>query len=395
MKNIGLLISELNSGGAERVVSRLSTILNDEYNVFVILFEDTYIAYEYSGKLINLDVPSKPGVSKVQLLIRRIKSLRKKKIELGLDCCISFLDSPNMVNILAKYSKCKTIISIRNYSEMENAKSLLGQITNGLYKMLYKKADCIIPVTKVIERSYIQHYRIDSCKIHTIYNPYDISEIQQFMKCDTDVDFSKYKDQFIFVTVGRQMHQKGYWHLLKAFHQVLEYDHNCVLLMVGDIDPKVEKLMNDLGLQNHVVLVGKKDNPFSILAKADTYILSSLFEGFPNAMVEAMACGIPVIAADCKSGPREILAPKTGITQVCADIECAEYGILTKPFEAKENWDISNITDAEQSMARAMKMLMENVDLRQHYAKQALIRANDFSYEKCKESFVKLIEDKK
>ncbi len=394
MKNIGLLISQFNSGGAERVVSRVSKILEDKYNIYVILFEDTYMEYDHGGILVNLDAPAKSGaLSKVLLLLERIRKLRKKKKELKLDCVISFLDSPNMVNILSKVKGCKSAVSIRNYSASENRGSLLGKITNALYKMLYKRADKVVPVTKVIEDLYIKNYNIPKEKLKVIYNPYDIAEIEEQMKKECDYNLSKTEGKITFITVGRQMYQKGYWHLIKAFRKLHRENENTALIMVGQLDEKVVNLIQKFNLEDSIVLTDRHPNPFSFIAKSDIYVLSSLFEGFPNAMTEGMVCGLPVIAADCKSGPREILAPDTPIDTVSEDIEDAQFGIITMPLENEEEWESEALTEAEEHLYTAMKRMAEDSKLREKYARLAKERSHSFGYDICKENFINLIEN--
>ena len=394
MKNVGLLISELNSGGAERVVSRVSKILEDKYNIYVILFEDTYMEYDHGGTLVNLDAPSKEGaLSKVLLLLKRIRKLREKKKELKLDLVISFLDSPNMVNILSRVKGCKSAVSIRNYSASENRGSLLGKITNALYKMLYKRADKVVPVTKVIEDLYIKNYNIPKEKLKVIYNPYDIDEIESQMKKDCNFDLSKTEGKTTFITVGRQMYQKGYWHLIKAYKKLHDENKDTALIMVGMIDEKVVNLIEKFNLEDSIVLTDRHPNPFSFIAKSDIYVLSSLFEGFPNSMTEAMVCALPIIAADCKSGPREILAPDTPIDTVCEDIEEAEFGIITKPLENEEEWKSEALTEGEHHLYTAMKSMAEDKELREKYARLAKERSESFGYGICKENFIDLIEN--
>ncbi|MBQ3022823.1 MAG: glycosyltransferase [Clostridia bacterium] len=394
MKNIGLLISELNSGGAERVVSRVSKILEDKYNIYVILFEDTYMEYDHGGTLVNLDAPAKSGaLSKVLLLLERIRKLRKKKKELKLDCVISFLDSPNMVNILSKVKGCKSAVSIRNYSASENRGSLLGKITNALYKMLYKRADKVVPVTKVIEDLYIKNYNIPKEKLKVIYNPYDIAEIEEQMKKECDYNLSKTEGKITFITVGRQMYQKGYWHLIKAFRKLHGENENTALIMVGQIDEKVVNLIQKFNLEDSIVLTDRHPNPFSFIAKSDIYVLSSLFEGFPNSMTEAMVCSLPIIAADCKSGPREILAPDTPIDTVSNGVEEAQFGIITTPLENEEEWESEALTEAEEHLYTAMKRMTEDKELREKYARLAKMRSESFGYGICKENFIDLIEN--
>ena len=100
---VSLLIGALNSGGAERVVSHLSHILSKDYDVHVILFEDTVMEYECGGVLHNLNVPAKKCsiIAKLGLLRKRVKALKVLTRKQKLDCVISFLDSPNFVNLLA------------------------------------------------------------------------------------------------------------------------------------------------------------------------------------------------------------------------------------------------------------------------------------------------------
>ena len=130
MKKIGLLIDSMIGAGAQRVVSHLSYILGDRYDVHVIFFEDTYKEYPCGGTIHNMDVPATDGSAlvKLKLLARRIKGLEAVVRREKLECVISFLDSPNFVNLLASLPGCRKIISIRNYP---SDKSKSRRITAG------------------------------------------------------------------------------------------------------------------------------------------------------------------------------------------------------------------------------------------------------------------------
>lgn len=393
-KNIGLLISELNNGGAERVVSRLSKILQDDYNIFLILFEDKYIMYDFAGTLVNLDIPSVTGkLSKIKLLMLRAIKLKKKKKELELDCVISFLDSPNLVNILSRTRLCRTVISIRNYSAFENQKSTWGIIINYLYRLLYNKADRIVPVTKVIEKLYVESYGISKEKMRVIYNPYELDDIEKLMHKEPSLNTKSFLGKTVFITVGRQMYQKGYWHLLKVFRKVHELNSNTILLMVGSKDESVVEFIRKYNMQDCIILAGTQSNPFSLMYRSDIYVLTSIFEGFPNALAEAMVCGLPIVAADCQSGPREILAPNTAISTVCDSIEEAEYGVLVHPMEKEENWNETVFTTGEEFLFKAMMKLLDNDEMRKEYGIKAQKRAREFDYTVCKEKYIELIEE--
>ena len=115
--------------------------------------------------------------------------------------------------------------------------------------------------------------------------------------------------------------------------------------------------------------MGKKENPFAYISKTDCFVFASNHEGFPNVLVEALACGLPVITTDCKSGPREILSPKSDIeVQLKDKIELSDYGILTP---------IKNV----EKMKEAIKLIINDESLRNKYQDKAKQRANVFRIE--------------
>lgn len=391
-KNVGLLIPSMNSGGAERVVSILSSILREDYNIYVILFEDTYKEYKCEGTIIDLGIKSVQNntLNKKLLPLKRAIKLKKIKKEYELQVVISFLDSPNVVNILSKVKNCKTIISVRNY-DFDTKKRLVIEAI----KYLYKKADCVVSVSKIISEKIIKEYDLNRHKVITIYNPYNIELISKFKIEKIYEDHEKFfEDGFIFISVGRHTYQKGYWHLIKSFNMVHEKYSNSKLIIIGRIDgnEKAEKLVHDLGLERNVLIIGFSENPFKYISKSNAYILSSLFEGFPNAMVEAMACSCPVIAADCKSGPKEILYENPDLSATINSVEMADYGLLVPPLETTEDWNHENYTVNEKILSSAMVMLMENESLLKYYSDKSIKRSEFFSCEKCKQSFKKLID---
>jgi len=142
-----------------------------------------------------------------------------------------------------------------------------------------------------------------------------------------------------------------------------------------------------LGNSNSVLITGYQENPFKFISRSDVYVLSSLFEGFPNAMVEAMACGCPVIATDCKSGPKEILYENANLDNISTSIEKADYGLLVPPLDSKENWDSSMTHNTEEILANAMLMYINDKKLCESYALKAAARSKVFSYERCKREF--------
>ena len=121
-------------------------------------------------------------------------------------------------------------------------------------------------------------------------------------------------------------------------------------------------------------------------------MMSSFNEGFPNALIEAMALGLPVISTDCRSGPREILAPDTVCTKKTEITEYAEYGILV-PECSGETEPVRELEENEIRLADAMIELIENAELRQHYAGKSKERAEQFRPEDIAEQWERLIEE--
>jgi glycosyltransferase involved in cell wall biosynthesis len=392
-KSIGLLAPSMNSGGAERVISRLSHILENKYKVYVILFEDTYMTYDCGGTIINMGIPSQTKKEYRRLLLpikRSIKLKNIKKIH-DLDIVISFMDSPNIVNLLSHTKRCKSVISIRNYSFRRENK-----LINIIKRLLYTRADKVICVSNVIQRKTIKDYNLQENKVVTVYNPYDTNQIETLAKEDIVKEYENFfKDGRVFISVGRNVYQKGFWHLIKAFKLVNNEYPTSKLVIIGrdESGGKALKLVEDLGLCKNVLLIGYQKNPFKYISRSSVYVLSSLFEGFPNSLVEAMACGCPVIATDCDSGPREILNDTHHLEKSISAIQEVDYGILVPSLEEEENWQSDIITEREETLAQGMLLYIKNNELREYYSKQVQERARTFDYEKCLQGFEEIINE--
>ena len=150
-------------------------------------------------------------------------------------------------------------------------------------------------------------------------------------------------------------------------------------MIIGDGDYSAyQKLAQELGIAEQVLFTGVQMNPFALLAKADVYALTSDSEGFPNALIEAMAVGLPCVSVNCKTGPAEILQNDY---QQCAaqdKVYHADYGILTPVFYGGKNLDASMISQEEEIFAGELVELLLNQKLMASYRNKALYRANQF-----------------
>lgn len=148
----------------------------------------------------------------------------------------------------------------------------------------------------------------------TINNYCDFQKIKEQAAVKEIDEFEGFEEGYKYVvTAGRLTKQKGQWHLIRSFSKVLESIPNTKLVIIGKGKylEKLIQLSKDLGIQDKVIFTGYVNNPHKIISKCDVFAFPSLFEGFSNALLEAMACNIAVVSSDCDSGSREILAPET------------------------------------------------------------------------------------
>lgn len=394
-KKIVLMIPQLRHGGAERVVSRLSSLLKDEYDLNIVIFDQTEITYEISSKVFSIDV--KPNnqnkvFGKLVNVFKRVYRYSKYKKENNIDITYSFGDTANLVNVFSR-GHDKKLISIRGFKRVRNGENMLDKFfLKPISKLISKRADLIISVSSVITEELAKQYKLDQSKIITIHNGYDFENITNLSTKEIG-EYGKYidKDKYI-VTAGTFRSEKGYWHLLKAFSIVVKsYDTVKLVILGSDYNHnrvKVEKLAKELNIEDKIIITGYESNPYKYFKNSLIYVLSSTSEGFPNSLVEAMSLGVPVIASDCKSGPREIIAPDTLIQEVAKDVELAKYGVLVKPMSSKENWDKNDFEECDEALSEAILMLLNSEELREKYKERSIIRSRDFNYNNWKNKHV-------
>ena len=385
MAKIGLLITKLNGGGAERTAANLSSLF-DEYGeeVYLITFDGSNITYPYKGKLIDLSLGINKNVfDAIKKNIKRIIKVKKIKKKYNLDVCISFLDTPNLVNVLSG-GKCKKIVSIRNYLSLEKPSFIRKQ----LIRFSSIRADKTVCISKNVEYDMRDFFKIKEKKLCTIYNPVDIKSL---LTIEEDYTFDKeFSDYFNIVTMGRLTYQKGQWNLIYAIKDIVVQYPKVRLYILGDSELKneLEELVKKLELEEHVFFLGFISNAHKFLRQCDLFVLTSLFEGLGNVLLEAMALGLPVISTDCKSGPREIIAPNSNIKSVCENIDVERFGILVKQFSKEKNI-VDN--DSLVYIKQAIEMFYLDKKLREKYTTKSKMRANDFSKEKVYNEWMKLL----
>ena len=396
-ENVIIIIPFLSSGGAERTAINLAKNLKNEYNVRFVLFDASKNQYLYEKDIEIIDLGLKAQNSlfgKVKNTLKKIVKLKSIKKKYNIKFSISFLREPNFINTFTRMRKEKTIISIRNkMSELDDSK-----IKKFMTRYAAKHADNIVTLSKMVKYDQINEYSADEKKVHVIYNACDIKAIEK--QAEEKIEEKKIIELLdknkgrIVINIGRLTFQKGQWHLIRAFKKVIDKipDAKLIILGKGEMKEKLEQLIVSNGLEDNVFLLGFFANPYKYLIKSDIFTFSSQFEGLGNIILEAMACGKPIISTDCKYGPREILAPDTDLKSQTQTIEKGEYGILIPVCENELSNVNEELSKQENLMADAIIELLTNKEELDRYIEKSKERIAFFSMEKNKNEWIKIMK---
>ncbi|MEO9872948.1 glycosyltransferase [Ekhidna sp.] len=327
-------------GGAERAASRLSKHLDEEIHVLSLFDKDE--SYDFGGFIYNVHFePRKSLLGKVLSFFKRIHTVKSIKRRIKPDVSISFMTQPNILNVLSKIRSERVFVSIRNYPLLKDQedRSMLNKLMNFGYTYVLRKANKVITVSKGIEEYYRKKDPKLTNKLKTIYNGVDVNGIFHDSKESVQSELeSLLSNKPSLINIGKLEYQKGQVHLIDIFSEIKKEKalSDAVLLILGDGRLKSELMeyaskkglvvttADELGKYNFdadIFFLGFQKNPYKYVRNTDLFVLSSLYEGFPNALIEAMACESPVVSADCLTGPAEILkGPKEN------------YGVLLPTF---------------------------------------------------------------
>ncbi|MFJ1626533.1 glycosyltransferase [Marinilactibacillus psychrotolerans] len=260
---------------------------------------------------------------------------------------------------------------------------------NTLRYKKYSKADKVITVSKAIEITLNRNFEIPNNKLTTIYNLFDIEEIRKVEPTEL-----LEKNDFNILMVGRLEHQKGNWHAIDILSKIVEKGiKNVKLNIIGEglLKSDLKNLAKKKNVLRHINFLGYKENVYEYMKSSDLFLMTSLYEGFPMVNVEALACGLPVVSVDCKSGPKELLSYDPTI-QVNSWLVC-EYGILFPEYGlVQKSHEISNKdSEINQMVADNIKSLIKDPSLISDLKVRSYQRALDFDKNNIAEEWIKIL----
>lgn len=305
MSRIAVYLPSLRGGGAERVMVTLANGFAERgHQVDLVLAraEGPYLTEVGPGvRVINLD---KGRV--LASMLPLVHYLRRERPA-------AMLSALNHANIVAILARMFALVPTRLVVSERNSLASLGtghraRMFRALMRGFYPLADKVVSVSRDGARELIEQLGLAADKVTSIPNPVEIERITQLSKELPAHPWAEGSGSPLILAVGRLEPQKDYPTLLQAF-AILRRQRECRLAVLGEggLRSALEQQIQDLSLGGSVALLGFEPNPFGWMARCDVYVMSSRFEGFPNSLVQAMACGARVVSTNCPTGPGEIL----------------------------------------------------------------------------------------
>ena len=353
-------IPSLAGGGAEHVLSRLANHFAETGDqVTIITLDNAPPAYPLHPEItrVGLDLmrDSSHLLQAIWRNLRRVRVLRQAIAASRPDCIISFIDQMNILTLLScRRTPLPVIISER----VDPRFHTLGKSWNRLRRRTYPSASTLVVQTAAVAN----HFReLDHCP-PVVVIPNGIAPRPSRENCSELPEFESTDPRKWIVAMGRLTPQKGFDLLIAAFARLADRFPDWSLLIPGE-GPELGALrwqISQARLSNRIRLPGWVPNPECLLSRSEFFVLSSRYEGFPNVLLEAMACGLPAVSFDCPSGPAEIvrdgidglLVPAEGVTQLAAAMQRLMEDEPTRRRMGKQARDVATRYSEQRMFAR-------------------------------------------
>jgi glycosyltransferase involved in cell wall biosynthesis len=363
--DVGIVMHDLRGGGAERVTLRLAEGLIDAgLTVELILFQrrGEYLEQLPAG-LRLVDLGAKRVASGAPALARRLRQAPPRAL-------LSVMTHVNLITITAtRLAGYRGRLMVTEHNQMSQkiaaARRPAARLAYRLAPLGYRFADVVAAVSGGVAEDLQALIRLPPGKIQVLYNPVVDPGLAERAAAPVDHPwFAPDRDIPVLLGVGRLHPQKDFPTLLRALAEVRSRRPVRLLILgKGEARAGLEALAAELGVSEDVALPGFLPNPYAFLARCDAFVLSSRWEGLPTVVIEALACGAPVVATDCPSGPREILEDgRLGRLAAVGDpagLAMAIEATLDSPFDR----DAGRRRAADFSVAHATRRYIEALGL--------------------------------
>jgi glycosyltransferase involved in cell wall biosynthesis len=362
--HIALFMPTLGCGGAEKVTLLLAAYLVEKG------FRVSLVVASAAGALCD-QIPA--GVELVDLKAGRvIRSVFPLADWLKSHTPNTLLSSMYHANIAAfaahRLSRSAARLILREDSTPTRNLAKMGRatilFTRRLMSIAYRRADAVIAVSQGAGDDLRQFLRAPIENLSVIYNPVISESIFQLAAEEVEHPWLLDGSFPVILSVGRLSEEKDYPTLLHAFAAMQKQsDARLIILGEGSLRPMLEGEVNSLGLQNRVSMPGFTHNPYSYMAKAQLFVLSSKHEGLPGALIEALACGCRIVSTDCPSGPREILqGGRLGALVPVGNADALSQAMDDALSSTKQKIDPAHLQlfTLEQSMNSYLKIILNS-----------------------------------
>lgn len=338
---VTLIVPTMSGGGTERAILMLANYWAKEgLSVRLVLFQQ-----------VGVLLPSLHPEIKVHSLetknpLLQIWRLRRYLNECQTASVLSALNPANLVAVLAVRfcaHPVRVVASVHNHlgAKYKHVPSVLNPLRKWVIGRVLTMADQVICVSQAIADFVITELQVSTDRVSVIYNPIDYAAIAQLSKVSVESSFLDQAPGPILISAGRLHRQKNFPLLIRAFAMLPE-EMRLVILGEGEERTALESLVADLGLSGRVLLPGFQDNPIAWFKRADCYVMTSDWEGFPFVLLEALAVGLAVVSTDCMSGPSELLAGRNDSALIaCENAEAIAQATLALVARCKAGRSLS------------------------------------------------------
>lgn len=364
VKKVAVFMHDFRGGGAEKIATSLANgLCRLGWRVSVLVLSKEGPMRDLLDK--NIEVVELKSNRMLLSIFELAKHLHKHRY----DCVISHMTHANVVatisSLLTRQSKNLIVVEHNQISKnIKVVKKFSVKLAYYLTPMLYRFPSRVVPVSEGVAKDLVNFTNLPRSKFYTIYNPVVSSDMLNNTPVKSCVHPFFDGKSFVFLGVGSLSKQKGFSYFIEAVAILRkQFDVKAIILGEGPERDSLEELRGELELNEIISLPGFVNNVSDYMNSADVFVLSSLWEGLPTVLIEALANGMQIVSTDCESGPSEIL-------------EQGKFGYLAE-------------LQSSDSLAEKMEIALVDKKL----VSKLKSRAEDFSISKSVGKYANLVEN--